>query len=151
VVISIFSDKRFLPSGFECHMLLPFWGQRKDPSDPDADRFDRWMAKGPEIFRMESLLAADIAVYPAPPTRDPRAFKEFQEVTVPKPLVVFFNDDSDAAWMLLGCNTGKAQIKVFRPLNQTLCLVQNIAALKFKRCIVTFLVVKLMPLVLLIG
>ncbi len=95
MVTSIFSDRRFLPPGFECHMLLPFWGQRKDPADPDADRFDQWIAKGKDIFRMTSLMGADIAVYPAPPTRDPALFREFQEMTFPKPLVAFFNDDSD--------------------------------------------------------
>jgi len=95
MVIRIFSDKRFLPPGFCCHMLIPFWGQQKEAGDPDADRFDQYIAKGSEIFRIESLLGADLAVYPAPPTRNPAAFREFQEMTFPKPLAVFFNDDSD--------------------------------------------------------
>lgn len=95
MVTRIFSDRRFLPPGFCCHMLLPFWGQQKEAGDPDADRFDRYIAKGTELFRMESLQGADIAVYPAPPTRNPDAFRAFQEMTFPKPLLVFFNDDSD--------------------------------------------------------
>jgi hypothetical protein len=95
MVVRIFSDKQFLPSGFSCHMLLPFWGQQKEVGDPDVDRFDKYVVKAPEIFQMDSLLGADIAVYPAPPTHDPAAFKVFQGLTYPKPLAVFFNDDSD--------------------------------------------------------
>lgn len=95
MVIRIFSDKRFLPPGFCCHMMIPFWGQQKEAGDPDVDRFDRYVVDAPRIFQMDSLQGADIAVYPASPTHDPAVFMEFQEMTFPKPLAVFFNDDSD--------------------------------------------------------
>jgi hypothetical protein len=95
-MIKIFSDKKFLPAGFVCHMLVPFWGQQKEAGDPDADRFDQYIAEGNGFFQMAPLQDADIAVYPASPTHDPAAFRKFQEMTVPKPLVAFFNDDSDA-------------------------------------------------------
>ncbi len=91
----IFSDKNFLPKGFSCHIMLPFWGQEKEIGDPDADRFDKYIANGHEIFQMESLVGADLAIYPASPTMNPKAFRAFQEMTFPKHLVVFFNDDSD--------------------------------------------------------
>jgi len=95
MVIKIFSDKSFLPKGFSCHIMLPFWGQEKEAGDPDADRFDKYIANGHGIFQMESLVGADFAIYPASPTMNPKAFRAFQEMTFPKQLVVFFNDDSD--------------------------------------------------------
>lgn len=95
-MISIYSDKNFLvPNNFACHMLLPFWEYQKKAGEPDADRFDKYIKDGPTIFRMTSLDDADIVIYPSSPTYDPVSFKKFQEITNPKHMIVFFNDDSD--------------------------------------------------------
>lgn len=96
MVIKIFSDKSFLPPRFACHILLPFWEYAKSVGEPDADKFDKYIKEGPGIFQMAPLQDADLAVYPASPTSDPAAFKRFQNMTAPKPLIAFFNDDSDA-------------------------------------------------------
>lgn len=95
MVIKIYSDKKYLPSNFTNHMLIPFFGQQKEQGDPDADRFDNYIAEARNIFEMVNLKDANVAVYPASPTHEPERFKEFQGLTASKPLLVFFNDDSD--------------------------------------------------------
>jgi hypothetical protein len=76
-------------------MMLPFWPQ-SEGEDPDAGRFDRYIAEGKSIFRLVPLDESDLAVYPDSPTRNPQRFKEFQALTAPLPLAAFFNDDSEA-------------------------------------------------------
>lgn len=94
-MIKIYSDQSFCPPSFSCHMLLPFWGQQKDENDPDANRFDKYIKEGKEIFKLTSFEEADWVVYPYSPTGNPKQFLAFQELTKSKPLIVFFNDDSD--------------------------------------------------------
>jgi len=100
-VVKIYSNKHFLgPSGFVCHMMIPFWpetyGRARDPLDPDDKRFELYETCGKNIFQLSSLEEADIAVYPSSPTQNPRMFAQFQEITKPKKVIAFFNDDSDA-------------------------------------------------------
>ena len=46
MVIRIFSDRRFLPPGFACHMLLPFWEHVKQVNNHDMNKLDRYILKG---------------------------------------------------------------------------------------------------------
>lgn len=93
--MKIYSDKSFLPSGFICHMMIPFWSYSRDASDPDDTRFEKYEQDGKNIFQLTNLKDADIAVYPASPTQNPERFIKFQNITKPKYVIAFFNDDSD--------------------------------------------------------
>lgn len=95
-MLKIWSDKRFLAPGQFCHMLMPFWGQREDPADPDATRFDRYIAQAHEMFEMVSLAQADFAVFPGSPRANAEAFREFQRVTGDRRIIAFYNDDDDS-------------------------------------------------------
>ena len=94
MVMKIYSDKKFLPAGSTCHILIPFWGQNKEIG-PDVDRFDEYISRVNEIFQFSSLDDADIVIYPASPKYNKKQFQEFQNITGTKTLIVFFNDDSD--------------------------------------------------------
>jgi hypothetical protein len=95
MVIKIFSDIKFLPKNFQCHLLLPFWPHQKDLTDPDANRFEHYIAHANNFFSLSSFEDCDIAIYPTSPTIDPKEFERFQLLTGLKKLIVFFNDDSD--------------------------------------------------------
>lgn len=76
-------------------MLIPFWGQNKDYTDIDIDRFDQYEKDGKTFFTFSSLNDADIVIYPSSPVYKPEEFKKFQNVTNNKLLIAFFNDDLD--------------------------------------------------------
>jgi hypothetical protein len=92
--LKIFSNRKLLPAGQLCHMMLPFWEHKRDDTDPDAPRFDKYITDGKEFFEVvNSVEEADVAVYPAIPKG--RMFKDFQRNAKSKPVIAFFNSDSD--------------------------------------------------------
>ena len=65
--MNIFSDKAFLPEDIpHGYLLFPFWGLRPALNDPalDRHRFDRYVERGAELFRLMSLEEARAAVLP---------------------------------------------------------------------------------------
>ena len=92
--LKIFSDKHFLPLGQLCHMMLPFWEHERDNTDPDTPRFDKYIKDGKEFFELvENISDADFVIYPGPPSG--QSFERFQVRAGSKPVVAFFNSDSD--------------------------------------------------------
>jgi hypothetical protein len=65
--VNIFSDRAFLPEGVpHAPMLYPFWGHVPIFDDPvlDAHRFDRYVERGRDLFRLTGLEEARAAVLP---------------------------------------------------------------------------------------
>lgn len=96
-MIKIYSDKKYLSHDGACHMLIPFWGQKKDINDPDCDRFDKYIEDCKNIFEITNLFLADFAVFPSSPEWNKKIFLEFQNYVFPKKIIVFFNSDSDVS------------------------------------------------------
>ena len=95
-MIKIWSDINYKTN--DCHMLIPFWKETKDLSDPDYGRFQKWENKGKNIFQfVNSPKEADWIIYPTSPTINLNQFNNFQNqyTLFEKPIVVFFNNDSD--------------------------------------------------------
>jgi len=90
--MKIYSDIKYL-EGFNCHMMIPFWGHIKDEFDVDNSRFDKYEKLGKDFFTLVGLEDAEFVVYPKPPFG--KGFLEFQEITNPKKMIVFFNHDCD--------------------------------------------------------
>lgn len=93
--LKIYSDKNLLPKNFVCHMMLPFWPQVEDKTDPDFGRFDRYILEGQTHFKFEDLEHSDFFIYPASPTYDLKKVEELQILYPNKKIILFFNDDSD--------------------------------------------------------
>jgi hypothetical protein len=65
--VNIYSAKEFLPRNFyHGPLLFPFWGFRPLFGDAafDVHRFENYMEKGPDLFRLTSLEEARVAVLP---------------------------------------------------------------------------------------
>jgi hypothetical protein len=65
--VNVFSDRAFLPEGVpHAPMLYPFWGHVPVYDNPalDAHKFDRYMERGPDLFRLTGLEEARAAVLP---------------------------------------------------------------------------------------
>ena len=65
--MNIFSDRAFLPEGVpHAPMLYPFWGHIPIFDDPalDAHRFDDYLERGRDLFRLTGLEEARAAVLP---------------------------------------------------------------------------------------
>jgi exostosin family protein len=83
-------------------MLAPFWGKNpEDPNDPDAGRFDEYMAVGSRFLELTTLEDADVAVFPldwssigqdAGMEAAHRFIESAQAAGTPS--IVFFNSDS---------------------------------------------------------
>ncbi len=98
-MLKIFSDRTCLPADrSHVHMLIPFWGlPDEDPALPTAGRFERYAGRGRQFFQLTSLEDADVVVYPCewqPGRQDAGASAEAAR-DAGKPLIVFFNSDSD--------------------------------------------------------
>ena len=87
----LYSEKKFLIGS--CHMLVPFWGNNKNNIDIDDCRFDNYIEEGKKIFELSSLEESDFIIFPAEPKG--KEFIEFQQISKDKPLIAFFNNDSD--------------------------------------------------------
>ena len=105
LVLKIFSDRAYLPSGKgHIAMLYPFWGKNpEDPRDPTSGRYDRYVEVGSRLFEMTTLEKADVAVFPGAWEQvlgDTAAVKRAEQFLVlarraRKPTVIFFWSDSD--------------------------------------------------------
>jgi hypothetical protein len=65
--VNLFSDRAFLPEGVpHAPILFPFWGEVPCFDDPalDAHRFDRYLERGRDLFRLTGLEEARAAVLP---------------------------------------------------------------------------------------
>src|SRR5256884_5977564 len=105
LVLKIFSDRAYLPSGKgHIAMLYPFWGKNpEDPRDPTSGRYDRYVDTGSRFFEMTTLEKADVAVFPGAweqvlgDTAAVKRAEQFLELArrARKPTVIFFWSDSD--------------------------------------------------------
>jgi hypothetical protein len=98
-VLKVFTDRSFLtPDRVHTQILIPFWGMiPEDEGHPKPGRFDRYACLGRQFFRITSLAESDIVVYPQewePGQRDAGKLGRLAQ-EVGKPLVIFFNSDSD--------------------------------------------------------
>jgi len=105
MILKIFSDKSYLPTGKgHIAMLYPFWGKNpEDPRDPSSGRFDMYTKIGSRFFQMTTLKDADIAVFPGAwehVIENTDALKKAEQfienaTLSGKPTVIFFFSDSD--------------------------------------------------------
>jgi hypothetical protein len=105
-MLSIFSDRSYLPAGAPHHILFfPFWGKHpEDPRDPNTGRFDDYTKRGATVLQLTELEEADIAVLPADWSSysgDARARGRAREFVVraaeagKEPVVFFANDSTE--------------------------------------------------------
>ncbi len=94
-MLKVFSDQLYLEQNHTCHFMLPFWEYKKPEFEPDADRFDKYIMHGKNVFNLTSFAECDVVIYPSDPTINTKKFIEFQNLYKDKPLFVFFNSDSD--------------------------------------------------------
>lgn len=95
-MLKIWSDKKYLRCLKDTRpMLLPFFNPELKEDGPESGRFDKWISEAQSIITMTNLDQSDVVIYPQDPTIDKNGFLEFQAITAPKPLIVFFNSDSD--------------------------------------------------------
>jgi len=94
-MLKIWSNEKYLRSKNDVRpILMPFFEHGIDNS-PDKGRFDKWILEGKNIFQLSSLEESNFVIYPQDPTIDPNGFLDFQNITNNKPLIVFFNSDSE--------------------------------------------------------
>ncbi|MDD5434034.1 MAG: glycosyltransferase, partial [Nitrospira sp.] len=97
--IKIFADKQYKTPGKPVlPLLMPLWGKGyESPEDPDCERFDHYLERGANLFRLTSLQEADIAILPNEWSPDDQnVLRLSQEASRHnKKVVVFYNNDSD--------------------------------------------------------
>ena len=97
--LRIFADRRFLdPGRVPVTILAPLWGApREDPDMPFFGRFDAWAATGQTCVAPASLENCDAVVYPQEWRSGQRDAGELGRTAraARKPLLVFFNSDSE--------------------------------------------------------
>lgn len=93
--LKIYSDSKFKQLNHLCPILIPFWDKLNIQNDMNGKSFEKYEIEGKKIFEMSELKESDLAIYPAHVTTDYKKFLEFQNLVYPKPVVAFFNDDSD--------------------------------------------------------
>jgi hypothetical protein len=99
--LKIHTDRSVLAPG-QPHvvMLFPFWGKNPEiPGAPDTGRFDDYAARGGELFELTSLAESDVAVLAGEWVAGcgrPQAYAYCEQARkMGKPVIIFFNNDSD--------------------------------------------------------
>jgi hypothetical protein len=96
--LRIFTDRRFLdPGRVPVTMLAPLWGlPEEDPALPFHGRFDAWARGGGQCIEASPIESCDAVVYPQEWRSGQRDAGELGRLArvVRKPLLVFFNSDS---------------------------------------------------------
>ncbi|MCL5666516.1 MAG: glycosyltransferase family 47 protein [Patescibacteria group bacterium] len=97
-IIKIFSEKIFLASVQKHEIIMyPFWGDNgEDLREPTTGRFEEYVNRTKEIFKLVSLKECDFAVLPGQWNAQSSEARDFlfQAEQAGKPTVVFFNSDS---------------------------------------------------------
>jgi hypothetical protein len=109
--LKIYASKDWVIPGKNTIVVLwPFWPAKElANSDPDVGRFKEYIEKGNEIFELtETLIQADIAVYPQEFTNNEECYKHLISIAaevkqVGKKLLVYYNSDDDASIELDNC------------------------------------------------
>ena len=94
-MLKIWSEEKYLRSKNDVRpILMPFF-EHGIETGPDNGRFDKWILEGKSVFEMSTLRKSDFVIYPQDPTIDKKGFVDFQNYTNNKPLIAFFNSDSE--------------------------------------------------------
>lgn len=104
--LRIFTDRRFLdPGRVPVTLLAPLWGlPEEDAALPFHGRFDAWARVGGQCIEASPIESCDAVVYPQEWRSGQRDAGELGRLAraARKPLLVFFNSDSEEAIPLEG-------------------------------------------------